>query len=144
MEATTVLNTESQLNTNYDGAQVFLGKNSFENEVYTNATGGTLTWTAGTVMGRISASGKVLPLVAAAVDGSQYPVGVLATTVTVLTLASENVSLCVTGEVASEKLIFNGAETLSTVVDGRQIRDYLAAAGIKVLASDGLTGFDNQ
>ena len=144
MEATTVLNTGSQLNTNYDSSVVLLGKNTFENEQYTNGTGITVTLTAGTVMGRIAATGKLLPVVIAAVDGSQFPVGILASTVTVLNAATADVSLCVTGEVASEKLIFNAAETLSSIVSTRQLRDYLAAAGIKVLVSDKLSGYDNQ
>jgi len=143
---TVVLNTNSQLNINRDISQVFLGNNRFENVVHTNVTGAEGVLVAGTVMGRIAATGLLLPLIAAAVDGSQYPSGILANDVTLAIGASATVSICVEGEVAEEKLIFNAAETLLTVVDGRNLRDRIAAdtVGIKLITSTDLTGFDNQ
>jgi len=143
---TVVLNTNSQLNINRDISQVFLGNNRFENVVHTNVTGAEEVLVAGTVMGRIAATGLLLPLIAAAVDGSQYPSGILANDVTLAIGASATVSICVEGEVAEEKLIFNAAETLLTVVDGRNLRDRIAAdtVGIKLITSTDLTGFDNQ
>jgi len=144
--ATIALNTANQLNINRDTAKVFLGSNRYEPEVHTNITGAEETLVAGTVMGRIAATGLLLPLKSAAVDGSQYPVGILTEDVTLAIAASANVSICVAGDVAEEQLGFDGADDLSTIIDGRQLGDRIASdtVGIKLVPTTELTGYDNQ
>ncbi len=143
---TTTQNTGNTLWTDIDTAKIFLWNNQYDVATYTNTTGGDLTLTIGTVLGKITASGKLLPLVAAAVDGSEIPVGVLAETVTVLDTESAELNYCISGNVAAELLIFNAAEGLNTVVDGRTLGDRLKADTLGINAIDGteLTGFDNQ
>lgn len=145
MGATVVINTNSQLNINRDTAKVFLDCNRYENEVYENTTGGDVTLTKGQVMGRIAATGKLLPLKSAAVDGSQYPVGIVTETVTVATTVEINVSICVEGDVAKEQVVFDGADTFATIVDGRQLGDRIASdtVGIKLVETTDLTNYDN-
>jgi len=145
MSATVTVNTDNQLNINRDTAKVFLDANRYENEVYENTTGGDVTITKGQLMGRISASGKLLPLKSAAADGSQYPVGIATKTETVADTVEINMSICVAGDVAEEQLVFDGADTLSTVVDGKQLRDRIASdtVGIKLVETTDLTNFDN-
>lgn len=143
---TVVVDTENQLNINRDISIIFLGNNLYDIETYTNNSGGDLTLPAGTLMGRVSGTGVLKPVAAASVDGSQYPIGILTETVTVLNTASAQVSIGVKGDVAEEKIVFDGAETFSTVVDGRQLRDRIASdtQGINLVTTLDLTGFDNQ
>lgn len=141
-----VLQTRNQLYTDYDFSKVFIGKNTFENMTLANDSGGDLTYPIGKVLGRIAVGGKVQPLVAAATDGSQFPVGVLATTITILDGEEATVSVCVSGEVDSSLLVFNGAETLSTVVSSKQLRDRIASdtLGIKLITATEMTAVDNS
>jgi hypothetical protein len=143
---TVPLNTGQQAIINTDTSKIFLGGNKYETAQYTNGTGGVVNLTEGVVLGRISASGKVTPLTSAAVDGSQFVVGVLAQDISVANGATVNLTFCVEGEVAAEKLVFQGADTLETVVSGRRLRDRIAGdtVGIKLYTSIELSGYDNQ
>lgn len=144
-EITTTLDTANQLNINRDDSIIFLWDNRFQPEVYTNTSGGDLTLPGGTVMGRIAATGLLLPLKSAAIDGSQYPVGILSETVTVIDTESANVSICTGGDVAEGKLVFDGGDTLATIVDGKQLKDRIAGdnLGIKLVPSTDLSAYDN-
>jgi hypothetical protein len=146
MGATTVIQTDSQLTTNYDYSKVFIGKNTFENMTLVNISGGTLTYTAGTLLGRITTGGKVQPLASGAVDGSQIPVGILAQTVELVDDGEATVTVCVSGEVATEKVILNGSDTMATNISGRPIKDRIAGdtLGIKLIAGTELTNYDNS
>ncbi len=144
-EATDVLNTGSQLYTNYSYDKIFIGCNTFENADLT-ASGSDVTVEMGTLMGRIHATGKIIPLVAAATDGSQYPLGITAAKYEVLDGATQTMSLCVSGEVEETLITLNGAETLDTVVSGRRLRDRIASdtLGIKLRNSTEMTVADNS
>lgn len=143
--ASTSKNTQNQLNTNYDFSKLFLWNNRYESVSYTNGGGSTVTIEAGTLFGRINASGKVQPLVAAASDGSQFPAGILAQQIVVPAGATINVSMCVSGDVAEELILFNAAETFSTVVSGQTLRQLIASntVGIKLVSAVENTAFDN-
>jgi hypothetical protein len=147
-EATQAFSNSNQLNTNYSVAQLLLGfDNKFEPYDYTNSAGTSKTIARGTVMGRVNASGKILPLVAAASDGSQFPIGILCENVTVIAGATTNLSLCVSGGVAKELIVFdNGTDTFASVVDGQRLDTLIGAntVGVKMYGTDNLTGFDNQ
>lgn len=140
-------NNGQQANFKRDLSKIFLFANRYESGNYTNGTGSEKTLLAGTVMGRIHASGLLLPLESDATDGSQLPIGVLAANYTVANGATQAVSICVAGDVEESQLVFeNGTDTLATVVTARRLRDRMAAdtLGIKLLASDELTDFDNE
>lgn len=143
---TVSLNTGNQAIIKTDTAKIFLWNNRYESADYTNGGGAPVVLPKGTVMGRINATGKVAPLTSAAVDGSQFPCGILNEDWTVAAGATQNVSFCVAGDVAEEKVILQGADTLATVVTGRTLRDRIASdtVGIKLVAGTELTGYDNE
>lgn len=144
--ATTTQNTDNTLWTDYDFAKLFIWDNRYAKATYTNPTGSEVVLVPGTLLGKITASGKLLPLVAAAGDGSNIPVGVLAQGATVAIAASVDLFYCTQGDVAAGLLIFNAAETLDTVVTGRTLGDRLKAdtLGINPVVSDELTVADNS
>lgn len=145
--ANQVLNTGQQAITNYDTSKIFIGRNDYKKAVYTNGTGASIDLVAGTVLGKITASGKLLPLKSDAVDGSQIPVGVLAHDITVANAATVNLTYCISGKVVQNKLIFlKAGDTVDTVVTGRTLGDRVAAdsAGIILVVSTELSDFDNQ
>jgi hypothetical protein len=144
-EVTTTTNTNNQLTNNYDYSKIFLFGNQYENGSIENATGAAVTIPAGTLMGRIGATQLLTPLASAAVDGSQFPVGVLAQTVIIPATTTLEISIGISGDVAEEKIIFDGTDDLDTLVSARSLRDRIASdtMGIKLVASTELTGFDN-
>ena len=146
-EITTVNQTSNQVQFDVDQSKVFVYGNKFEGANFINLTGGILSYAVGTVLGRIHATGKVTELKSAATDGSQFPIGILATELTAIAgSGTADINFCNAGEVAEEKVILNGADTLLTVVDARILRDRIAAdtMGIKLVLGTELTGFDNQ
>jgi hypothetical protein len=133
------------LTTHFDTSKIFLWNNRYKTATYTNSTGATVNLVAGRLMGRILASQKLLPLASAAVDGSQFPVAVLAESRDVANGETVTLTICVGGDVAEEKIILSGADTLSTEVSGRSIRDRIAAdtLGVHLVTASELTGTDN-
>ena len=67
----------------------------------------------GTVLGRITASGKLKKVDSTAVDGSQAPYAVLATT-TDATTGDKTVTTWLCGEFVATKLVFGGSDTFTT------------------------------
>jgi len=146
-EATEVEKTGNKLHTDFDFSKVFLRNNRFEQQDFENTTGAELTMKAGTLLGRVTATGNMEILKSAAADGSETPVGVLGEpSITLAIGETREVNICVGGDVAEEKIILDGADTLATNIGGRQIRDRINAdtLGIKLVVTDQLTGFDNQ
>lgn len=141
-----VLNNGQQAITNYNVAKIFIWGNRYSKGSYTNSTYDPITLTAGTLMGRVSATQKIKPLASGASDGSQYPVGILAQDVTVEEGETQELAFCYDGDVAEELLTLDGSDTLSTVISGRSIRDRIAAdtVGIRLVSGTEMTGYDNQ
>lgn len=142
-----ILSGSNQAIINSDTTKIFVWKNRYNSATYTNDTGETVTLASGTLLGRISATGEVYPLDSAAVDGSEYPVGVLLEDVTVLDTESATLTYCVSGDVVESKIIFLGyGDDISTVVDGKQLRDRIASdtVGINLVSSTELSAYDNQ
>jgi hypothetical protein len=142
---------------NYDTTKLFLGRNKYKTATYTNNTGDTVTLSAGRLMGRIISSAKVAPQTGTATDGSEIPRFVLADTYTVANGASQTVTLCYAGMVASGELIFNGSDSLTTPLDEYMTSpttDYdrigiledllIANSHIELIAGTELTANDNQ
>lgn len=145
-KATLILNTGQQAIIEYDLNKIFIWENRYVKANYTNSTYASVTMLAGTVMGRVSATGKIIPLVSTASDGSQFPVGILAENVTVEAGDTEELTICNYGDVVEDKIILSGSETLETVVSSRRLRDRIAAdtAGIRIVTSTENTKSDNQ
>ena len=144
--ANEISKTSNTLYTDYDVSKIFVFSNRYEKGVLLNASGGVKTFNTGTLLGRVTASGKFVPVASGASDGSEIPVGILKTTVTELADSSEkSVNICIAGDVVQGKVILDGSDTLDTVIDGRPIKDRIAAdtMGIKLVKSSELTGFDN-
>lgn len=143
---TEVLNTGNFAVFNKNVAKTFIWNNSFRTETFLNPTGGTLTYAIGTLLGRVTASGKLVALQSDAVDGSQIPVGILAQEVTLDAAAEDSVPVCIGGEVAEEKVVLvKIGDTFATDISGRTIRDRINGdtLGIKLVVADELTGTDN-
>jgi hypothetical protein len=143
---TQVFNNGHVAQFNRDNSKIFIGRNRYDVRVYTNPSGSPVILVAGTLVGTISSSGKVLPLASAAVDGSNIPVGLLRESITVEGSATVNLYICIGGDVAEEMIVFQGSDTMATVVDGRTLRDRIASdsLGIKLVRpADNLTAFDN-
>ena len=142
---TTSESTSNQLNNDYDFTKIFVGENRYDEVSHENTTGVEEILLAGTLMGRITAGGNVIPLASGAGDGSEIPLGVLAQNHTVAIGATLNVSICVSGDVDEGSIIFDGADDFDTVVDGRSLRDRIAGdtLGINLSLADELSGFDN-
>lgn len=141
-----VLNTGQQAIINTDLSKIFVGNNRTETANYTNDTYDDVILTAGTLMGRISATNEITPLTSAAVDGSQFPVGVLNQTRVVEAGETVTVAICVSGDVVESKVILQGADVMTTVISGRTIKDRIGAdtVGIKLVGSNELTDYDNS
>jgi len=145
MGVTTTTNTNNQLSNNYDYSKIFLFGNKYENGAITNGGGTDLELTAGQIMGRVASSNELVVMTSGAADGSQYPIGVLAENVIVPAGGTIEIPICVFGEVAEEKIIFDGADDLTTVVDLKTYRDRIMSdtMGIKLIAATEMTKFDN-
>lgn len=145
-DQTIVLNNGQQAIINTDISKIFLWNNRYENALYNNSAYGSVTLLAGTLMGRVAATGWIKPLASGAADGSQFPVGVLANDIIVDGGALETVSICVSGDVAEEKIILQGTDTMEVTISSRRLRDRIAAdtVGIKLVQATEMTGYDNQ
>lgn len=145
-EVTVVLNNGQQAIVNYDTRKIFVRENRYASAQITNGGLVDLVITPGMVLGRIGATQKVAILKSAAVDGSQFPVGVAAQDITLAPAASTELAFCIGGDVVEDKLIFDGSDDLDTLVSLRSLRDRLAGdtLGIKVVPSTEMTAYDNQ
>lgn len=144
-DVTEVTNTGQQAHFETDRSKLLIGGNRFIKADYT-ASGSDVTLLAGTVLGRISATSKVVPLTSGASNGSQFPVGVLAEDATILDGETASLFICNEGDVDESKLIWQGSDGLATAVSGKILRDRLASdtAGIRCVSADTITGPDNE
>jgi hypothetical protein len=137
--------TNNQLTVNTDLSKIFIYNNRYEGIKLYNAGGAPVTFTAGTVLGRLSANGKVVPFTSAAADGSQSIVGILANDYTVAAGATNDAQMCISGDVAAEKIALQGGDTLDTAVGGRLVRDKIKGEtlGVNLVSGTEMTGYDN-
>jgi hypothetical protein len=88
---------------------------------------GAVTWAAGTLLGRITASGKMTAYTSAAVDGSEVPIEVLRDEVVFDGAGDLAGRPLVSGKVRRGKLVAHGVGAVDQVeVD--QLRDYTIIA----------------
>jgi hypothetical protein len=140
----TVLNTGQQAIINTDTSKVFLWNRRSQKESMTNSTYDPITYPIGTVMGRITSTGKIVPLTSGASNGSQYPVGILEETYVIEDGTTVDVFICDDGDVDDNKIVLQGSDTLATVVAGRTLRDWIKAQGIKLIPTTEMTDYDNS
>jgi hypothetical protein len=138
----TSYNNGQQMQVNTNLAKLFPYGKELKSYNYTNATGAQKTWLAGTVMGVVKATGKVLPCVSTAVDGSQYPIGVLARDYVVEDTETVAMAIAIRGDVRTDMVLLQGAETLSTVLGDRRLGEILEDRLILRSVSNN-TKFDN-
>lgn len=138
--------TQNQAITNYDYSKLFSTAFKTVTGTYTNSSGSEVTLEAGQLFGRVHATGLLAILASASANGSQIPLGINLTEVIVANGASATIVLAVTGRVDETKLVFNGSDTLETVVDDRQLRDRIPAdtEGIELEVFNEITNIDNQ
>lgn len=137
--------TNSQLTVTFDTSKTFIRNNDYKSADYTNGTGADLQLNGGALMGRIAATGKVVPLSSAATDGSQYPVGILATDYLVANGATVNVRFCTKGSVVKSKVLFDGTDNMATVIEDKTLEDRIASdtVGVLLIESTENTEYDN-
>jgi hypothetical protein len=135
MSTATVVGSGSNfLHTRYDRSKLFLSgiERTLRDQTLLNSAGVETTFPIGTLVGRVSASGKLIPLASAASDGSQYPIGVLVRDYTVdatseITNATVAIAACT---VDGSKLALDGSDDLDTTVTNAgasTIRDLIHA-----------------
>lgn len=148
-EINNVLNTRNQSITNYDVSKYLLGDNDFGKGTYTDGGAGS-TLPVLLILGKVAATGALVPVAPAAADGSQFPIGLLwlgGSSEIVLTAAQAFTAEYVNkGSVALASVSFPAGVTIDTVIagDGRTIGDYLNALGLTLEGGVELTGYDNQ
>lgn len=154
---TIVNNTGNQIQINTDISKIFVWNNRYDSGLFDEPNGaGEFTLSAGQLIGRIGATGKLKICSAAETDGSQFPIGVVLESVVMAQSATDVViNYCISGDVVEDKLLFSGVETLASTVTViaagplatdylRTLRDLIQAMGIKLVGSDELTGTDNS
>jgi hypothetical protein len=144
-----VLNTGNQAIINTDVSKIFLRDNRYQKGNNLNNSGyDPLNLVAGTLMGRVTATGNLTYFNAAASDGSQAPVGILADDVAIDSGDTEEVTIVDFGDVAADKVVFvvtgQGLETAVTIGVSRRVKDHLQAQGIKLIVTREQTHTDNQ
>lgn len=142
--------TTNSLITNKDVSKIFLGCNKYDSESYINNSGyDPVTLLAGTVMGRIAATGVLVPVLKGANNGSQYPIGILAHDIEIGPGETAGATICVAGDVAEDKLIFwdyqiDEDSIVPAGAEGRRMMDWLQLAGIILRDGTEMTDYDNQ
>jgi len=130
---TTTTQTNNQLTIDYTLKNILRGANYFD-EGQVTASGSDISLVLGMVMGRVKATGKMIPWDKDATDGSQYPVGLcylgINETATVTDGTSSYINVISKGRVDAGLINFASEETLETVVNNRQVRDWLTDLGL--------------
>jgi len=148
MSTTLVSSNSNSGHVRYDVSKIFLfGLRTDRADFDWENNGYDLDLVPGLVLGRVSATGKLVPFDSTANDGSQLPIGILYGDLGTLEAGDTLVIECtyaIAGDVQSTKLVFaNGTDTLNTVVSSRQVRDHLALLGFKLVTSTEMTAYDN-
>lgn len=110
--------------------------------VYDDATltaSGAVTWAVGTLLGRITASGKLTAYTSGASDGSEVPKFVLPIQVVFTGAGDAPGRVLIGGRVRRADLVAHGVGAI-TLAEADQLRDY----GIVSLTTQELSDLDNQ
>lgn len=101
--------------------------------------GGAATWPAGSVLGKVTASGKYARFAPGASDGSEVPIAVLSQEVEAAGAGDVPIRLLIAGRVRAGDLV-NNVDAALTAVQIDQLRDY----SIIALGTTQLAELDNQ
>lgn len=142
----TTFNNGQQMQIQTNLAKLFPFDKEMKSYDYNNSTYDTEALLAGTVMGVIAATGKVVPMTSGATDGSQYPIGILARDYSVEAGDTVSVAIVVKGWVRQDMLLLQGSDTLSTVVEDKRIFERIGSdsVGILIISATNCTNFDNE
>lgn len=100
---------------------------------------GAVTYAAGTLLGRITASGKLTHYASGNVDGSEVPVAVLLDEEVIAGAGDTPFRPLISGQVRRGDLVAHGVGAI-TIAEADQLRDY----GIVSLSTTQLAELDNQ
>ena len=137
----------NQLTNNFDTSKIFIWDNRYQPETITNSSYDEVTLEAGTLVGRVTATGAIVACRSDSADGSQIPLGILKSEHVIPAGDSVETYICIAGDVAEEKVVFfKAGDTAETIVDGRRYKDRIEAdtMGIKLVPGTELTSEDNQ
>lgn len=140
---------------NYNQRNTFIWANRYNTIVLTdtNATGSDIQLLQGMLIGRIAATGLAKQSISTATDGSQIPIGVLAVDTLVAAGTSENLTICIQGDVDYSMLVFGGspvdtvASKIYTDTGAAYLGTYgdlLNGLGVLPIVSTQMTYLDNQ
>lgn len=125
--------------TNIDPTSVVYSDPIFERDTLTFSGADVLA--PGTILGRVTASGKLVPFATAGANGSENPVAVLTYTVTSTGSGDIAANVLVGGVVRKQKLIVDLVGDISTLTQAHV--DKLRAAGVTAVTAPSETVFDN-
>lgn len=128
--------------TNNDNGSVVHSEPVYKDETFDGATGGQATYAAGTILGRITASGKLIQYDSGAADGSQIPVAVLTVELVVDAAADFPIRPLIKGNVKTERLVIDGSAPGVGITDA--VQDLLRTYAIIPISTDQLAQLDNQ
>lgn len=134
-DATLRDNTTSQATIDYQIKRLILKNIETVREDYANISGALESVSVGTLIGKVAATGKVVPHDSTAVDGSQVPIGIMLDNLEDIAIAGtvDGVLIARGGDVDSSLIVFaNGTDTLATKCtstggDILTIKDWLLA-----------------
>lgn len=126
--------------TNVDLGELSLGDNSYEDDLLAFAAAGDVL--AGTLLGRVTASGKLVPYASAAADGSEVPVAVLPYAVSAAAAGDVAVRVLISGRVNLDRLVIHADGDASNIT--KAVRDDLRNVSIVALKQTQHSVLDNQ
>ena len=149
-----VFRNKNQIIINTDLTKTFVFNDDFYSNqdifYYDNSGSTDVLIPEGTVLGRVTSTGFLIPWVSSASDGSERPVGVLVGDIWVEygETYQEDCTICIRGNVAAQKLGLQGSDTITTkIVNGIEagvtLRDSLTGKGFKLIQSEQNTFPDN-
>ena len=144
-----VSNTDRQLFTNTDLANLVVWNPRTDKETLRNETGSEVTLEAGLILGRKTSgthAGKLAPYDSTDTEGANVPVYILGQTVTIAANSdASNVMVYLAGDVNTSKLIFsNGSDDLTTIAGGVMVKDALNSGQFVLKNVTELSEYDNS
>jgi hypothetical protein len=139
---TTITNRTQEANTlitSYDLSKIFFG----ERKTIVEEMTADADIKPGTVLDRVTATGALSTFNSATGDNNKKPVGILMSSID--NGETANVTILIAGDVASDKLILGGTDTLETVVSGSKVKDLIRkeTLGVNPIAVTELSSEDN-
>lgn len=129
---------------NYNRAPLFLSDVKSKNVTIVNPEAGEETIVRGTLLGRDPATGNYQVLKSGNADGSQFPKAILMADITLATTATGTAPVCLKADVNKDGLVFNGSDTLDTVIANERLYDHMVRYGLFPEEVNDFTDYDNQ